>query len=390
MERDRIPALDGLRGIAVLMVIGFHHGDRMTGTLGTALGPIISFGGLGWAGVDLFFVLSGFLITGILIRTRGRADYLSAFYTRRTLRIFPLYYATLVAVFFVLPALGVVTWQLSGQDQAWFWTYLANWYIPDPTAPSPGGLSIFWSLAVEEQFYLVWPAVVMLTPTRWLPRAIGTLFLASAVSRVILVVSGVLTPIETYMFTITRLDGLAAGALLATLLARGESPSRAHYRNLLIVSAAVVILVRLAQGTWRELAPLTAPLVFPAVAIMFASMLGLAIGLGEAHRWPRFLAHPILRFFGRYSYALYVFHVLVLFAVAEILPNRLGENWFAADLARFGLTALVMSVSVSITLSVLSWHLFERHFLALKDRLFPHQLAQPVAPASGSASKTAA
>jgi peptidoglycan/LPS O-acetylase OafA/YrhL len=166
---QRIPALDGIRGLAIALVM-FHHftlygGMRPDFVLDKVYRHVAL---VGWVGVDLFFVLSGFLITGILHDSRSDRHYFRNFYMRRTLRIFPLYYGVLAATFLVLPLVLDVSGSCREllRDQAWYWTYLINVQIGLDYWPSCFVLGHFWSLAVEEQFYLVWPLLLYLLGRR--------------------------------------------------------------------------------------------------------------------------------------------------------------------------------------------------------------------------------
>jgi len=161
-----LPALDGLRALAVFVVVE-HNISLVTGGQGAILHQLESMLHRGWMGVQLFFVLSGFLITRILLETRDSPHYFSSFYSRRALRIFPLYYATLIFLFLLLPALGQ-TPALLAEDmplsrQIWLWTYLSNWTGPRGFGGGSAPVFHFWSLAVEEQFYLLFPAILMAT-----------------------------------------------------------------------------------------------------------------------------------------------------------------------------------------------------------------------------------
>src|SRR5262245_39580963 len=152
-----IPALDGLRGIAILLVIP-HNADVFSNSAAW-LWPAALLAHAGWIGVQLFFVLSGFLITRNLLDSRAADNYFQSFYWRRVLRIFPLYYLTLIAGLVIAPRLfqfpsGALA---SLQNQAWLWTFLSNW--TQPLGLEVSGFSHFWSLAIEEQFYLVWPGI---------------------------------------------------------------------------------------------------------------------------------------------------------------------------------------------------------------------------------------
>jgi len=159
-----VPALDGLRGIAIILVM-LHHFTyyRPTSGIDEQIVSVLIFF---WTGVDLFFVLSGFLITGILLDTRGNERYFTSFYARRILRIFPLYYLILFLALVVLPKFPAVHTVLIGQDASvdlppqWpYWLYLTNFSIAD-RGWVHGWVDVAWSLAIEEQFYLIWPLVV--------------------------------------------------------------------------------------------------------------------------------------------------------------------------------------------------------------------------------------
>src|SRR5690625_4685275 len=158
-----VKELDGVRGVAILLVILFHCFPS----------PLT---GLGWIGVDLFFVLSGFLITGILIDSKGNKRYYSNFIGRRILRIFPLYYLVLFIMLFLLPLIGRgfssgSNYSFYLRHQGWFWSYLQNWLFSFHGFPKNLILSHFWSLGVEEQFYLVWPFLVLLLPKKLLLKS---------------------------------------------------------------------------------------------------------------------------------------------------------------------------------------------------------------------------
>src|SRR5687767_14913517 len=150
--RPYYPALDGLRGVAILLVVIYHNFG------------FISQSYFGWLGVDLFFVLSGFLITDILLRTVNDPKFLSNFYMRRVLRIFPLYYASLLLFLFIVAPLtsDKIEWNYYQENQVYLWTYLQNWLYIFKEPGSAAILNHYWSLAVEEQFYIFWPLVILL------------------------------------------------------------------------------------------------------------------------------------------------------------------------------------------------------------------------------------
>ena len=217
-----LPALDGIRGLAILMVMVYHltllPGDAGVDRIWAAVAAF------GWAGVDLFFVLSGFLITGILWEARGGPPgaYFRNFYARRTLRIFPLYYAVMVLLLVVLPRLPhpqAARYGAVGGEQVWYWTYLSNFAIGLRHEWNLGSLDVSWSLAIEEQFYLVWPAVVLLLGRRALMGFCAAVVAAAVLCRTALTLSGG-HPIAISVLTPCRMDALAVGAFLA-LAVRG-------------------------------------------------------------------------------------------------------------------------------------------------------------------------
>jgi peptidoglycan/LPS O-acetylase OafA/YrhL len=159
---QRVASLDGLRGLAVLLVLA-HHSAQTAGRPDHPLNLFLN--GIllaGWTGVDLFFVLSGFLITGILYDARGRANYFRTFFMRRFLRIFPLYYVSLLILVVLLPALlpPDPALQHMQQELPWYWAFLANVRIAYAGWSESSYILHFWTLAVEEQFYIVWPFLV--------------------------------------------------------------------------------------------------------------------------------------------------------------------------------------------------------------------------------------
>ncbi len=191
-----LPALDGLRALAVFVVVE-HNISLVSGGEGLLLHQLESMLHRGWMGVQLFFVLSGFLITRILLETRRSPEYFRSFYSRRALRIFPLYYATLIFLFLLLPALGqtpsVLAEDMPFSRQVWLWAYLSNWTGPRGLGGGSPPVFHFWSLAVEEQFYLLWPLVVLFCTPKRLMQVCGGVVLASLLCRAAYLVAGALS-----------------------------------------------------------------------------------------------------------------------------------------------------------------------------------------------------
>src|SRR5262245_43395916 len=208
----RLPTLDGLRAVAILLVVP-HNLNLMVASSGLAY-PFVAALNRGWIGVQLFFVLSGFLITGILLDARDSPSYYRSFFVRRVLRIFPLYYATLLVLLVLLPALGLApsSFRRDPLVELSYWAYFTNWY--GPFHPGEDSLSHFWSLASEEQFYLLWPFVVHRRSAEWVMRLCLAIAAASLALRIAMVVTGF--PVQAiYQFLATRMDALALGGAAA-------------------------------------------------------------------------------------------------------------------------------------------------------------------------------
>src|SRR5580693_7177583 len=250
---NKIPQLDAVRGLAVLLVL-LHNTDVY---------PSLHLGLIadnGWMGVDLFFVLSGFLITGILLDTKQSGRYFENFYARRCLRIWPLYYSALLFMLVIVPLFRPSEAPaIFGARSSPWWAYplfLQNFLIPIPTSAA-GLLGVTWSLAVEEQFYLVWPLVVRFCTEAQLRRIATAVIFVSPALRFYLVRHQV----NIYSNTFCRLDGLMAGALLAIVIRSGSFvPSKLLTRAwiALLVSAPLALGIETAFDTKWIVLSLTA------------------------------------------------------------------------------------------------------------------------------------
>ena len=340
-----IPQLDVLRGVAVLDVMFYHAVD---------IAPRLHlrpFFGLGYIGVDLFFVLSGFLITGILVRTKDSAGYFTNFYSRRALRIWPLYYALLLFTFVVLPiVLPQMKAAIFEHSHPWeaFPFFLQNLMLKGQAFDT---VRVTWSLAIEEQFYLVWPLIVFLAPRRMLkPLAVAALFLAVAMRWS--VQYGLIPPVNIYTNTLTRLDGLALGAFLAAWIPEAKSQT-VRLWGIVMLALALPVTAAVAwfkPGHWSF---------YALVSACFASALCIVIDM-------RALSNvPLLQYTGKISYGLYLVHVPVFFLVSR---SELWKLAFPRSTVTSEVVVLVTSLALCYGLAAASWHFFESKFLKLKDR----------------------
>ena len=351
-----IPALDGLRGVAILLVM-LHHQTLLPGS-----GVWTTVADLGWAGVDLFFVLSGFLITGILFDARGAPNCLRNFYVRRVLRIFPVYYALLLFAFVVLPRLplsdahAAKVAALDGTEW-WYWLYLQNVAMVRAGGFPHAVLGVTWSLAIEEQFYLLWPFLVLGLPRRALMKVCLALVVAAPVVRCALAFGGA-GWLPAYVLTPCRIDALAFGAWIA-LAARGRSgldPLKPWAWLWIGVGVTGTVAVSAASGgtSFKRFGLFTFGFTF--LALAFGGWLLLAATTAR----PRALAGRVLKTFGKYSYALYLFHMPCRVVVKEHLFRPIGPLTQIAFYA--AATALPLAIAW------VSWRVLERPFLRLKDR----------------------
>ena len=330
----RIPELDGLRGLAALAVVVYH-------TASDAF-PV------GWMAVDLFFVLSGYLITAIILRDGGAPGFFATFYARRSLRLIPAYALCLAL------AWGLGSTNLDLPPSALYLAYLQN--VPNywrPGWPVWYEVGHTWSLAVEEQFYLVWPALVLLVGGRRVPLV--------AALAVALAISARAAGWHTQLL-LTRSDGLALGAWLAAAELKGDFPRRA--RRL----ATLGLIVAAGASIWglsrhhRPFGPYRAYDLGPECLVAsFGSLAFLALILirqGSPSlawlRWP-----PLIRL-GTISYGIYLSHWPIFVYVAKPLAPFVPGRWQAAYL---------IVPPLSVLAAELSWRLVERPILALKGRL---------------------
>jgi peptidoglycan/LPS O-acetylase OafA/YrhL len=371
-SHKHLPALDGVRGLAILLVLVSHlmlFNDKTGSRFGDSLSQIR---GLGWAGVDLLFVLSGFLITGILYDTLHDPRYFRSFYMRRFLRIFPLYYGFL----FFLLILGYWMHFAWGGRQYVLLTYMQNTTLWFPVTDfHPGAwadLDHFWSLAVEEQFYLFWPLMVFFVRGR---RQLITLALAlsgvALLLRIAMVLHGA-SPLTIFMLTPCRMDTLLLGGC-AALVIRGDDnwlPRRWMIPIALVATAVVVGYTLWYPGSDMRTGFFGATFGYLVIALGCVAVLLASLDTASfAHRVFRW---RFLRSLGKYSYGIYVLHIFVAYLVGTLVSRALGASprIFLASRLHSRPLAIVVEFCFNAALvffaAYLSYNLYEVHFLRLK------------------------
>ncbi len=344
------PELDGIRGMAILLVMIYHCFPS-----GFTRG--------GWVGVDLFFVLSGFLITGILIDSKNKRHYYYHFISRRILRIFPLYYLVLLIVFFVLPAVSRSMlppgFTFYTDHQAWFWLYVQNWLYSITGFPRSHLLVHFWSLGVEEQFYLVWPWIVYFSSKK---RLISVSILLCVVAVIFRSLPASWLPFEftyRYLNTLSRMDDLLIGALIAQLIR-----SNPRLLERLAVPAGIICFAIFLGAIiiFRSMSFLHLTSVYTPIGLFMGSLL--LLSLSSLQWFRKLMTARVLTFLGKYSYGLYVYHYIIYILLVYNVTGLVNRH-FTGFFMRMMVPGLI-TVFFAVVLSVLSYHLFEAHFLKLK------------------------
>ncbi|MGH9685827.1 MAG: acyltransferase family protein [Candidatus Acidiferrales bacterium] len=362
--KARIPELDGLRGIAVLLVVLYHfivpfgpYSNRVANAFYNAFR-------IGWAGVDLFFVLSGFLIGGILLDARESNTYFKTFYLRRIFRIFPIYYVWISIFFVLLAALSTrVAQQIGVLRGGWstvpvFAFYLQNTWKLNPAMRSPW-LAHLWSLAVEEQFYLVIPCLIRFLPRRRLVHLLVATVFLTPLTRVVLVCYFPHHAMAQYRLTICRADALAAGVLLAILWRDKDALSwilnhrKAMYAVFASLSLGVVGLATFHPGQFGLLSVIG----YSCIDLFFTNLLLWTL-LAPKGTWGAFCRWSFLTGLGGVSYCVYIIH-LAANAVCHAVLARSGGGISTWP----GLLATIVAAGVTWLVATISWRFFESPLL---------------------------
>lgn len=347
MRPKYLTELDGVRGLAALMVMYFHFFTGIHSHPGAIIKFLVKTAVFGQTGVILFFVLSGFLITRILLSVKSSSHYFSNFYIRRSLRIFPLYYLALciylLASFTGAASTSITTW--------YYWPYLQNiamsfkWDIQGPVH--------FWSLAVEEHFYLFWPVVIYFTSVKRLHFVIGSIVLCAIALRAILFYYG----FEVFYFTGTTMDALAIGAILAVKEKNDRLSMYSRGFYLRCFSLAIVLLLMLWFFSTGKGLLIIQTFKGTFIALIYYLLILLLLDMRKNNLVKKILNQKVLQYTGKISYGLYVYHVLCFSVYSKFVKT----SYLWLDF----LNCFILSYVVAS----LSYYLFEARFLTLKERL---------------------
>ncbi|WP_025609451.1 acyltransferase family protein [Pontibacter actiniarum] len=340
---QKVEALDGIRGLAILAVLCYH---------------CTSFFPLGWVGVDLFFVLSGFLLTNILLQRRQESGYFRSFYAKRALRILPLYALILWAacIFSVIYAteLPHISYFFFLQNVS---TALANAF--------PGNthhLNHLWSIAVEEQFYLILPLAVYFLAARNYLLFLFALLVTALLSRSLLFWEGNL---GYYVLLTSRMDALAFGSLAALLLQHHREVLNRWTLPLLYASAGILLVAVLTEGPGYD-NPYLATAGYTLFALLFSCLLTVSLSTHPRNAVRQLFRTRTLRALGKYSFGLYIYHWPLFRLFTDPLKHHL-KGYIPGQYLSLSVALLLAATTAIVTL--LSYHLVEVRFLRLKKKV---------------------
>jgi peptidoglycan/LPS O-acetylase OafA/YrhL len=367
IQRPRIELLDAIRGLAVVLVLAAHFQIvavlPQTSALSRWVAAVMSWG---WCGVDLFFVLSGFLITGILLDTKKTEKRFQYFYSRRILRIFPLYYAVLllsiVAAVLLRPSLSNEAFGPSPVGWVMYLLYLQNWWIPFGDLHHMEFLGPLWSLAIEEQFYLIWPLFVWQLSTKYLVNFCSLGILGALLLRVWLMPhAATALAYVVYMNTLTRMDALLAGGLCAVLVRNAILLGRVRKflsTAIAAVATGLALFTLAGHNTWNDYDVLV---YCHLLLVLGFGCLVLSAYLmdGNGSLLERSIRSTGLSVLGRYSYGIYVYQGFVFELTVHLFRHH---PWWGHS-TRYAFVVALGWMTGPFLLAFLSYHLFEKKFL---------------------------
>ncbi|HNB37586.1 MAG TPA: acyltransferase [Anaerolineales bacterium] len=367
---NRIKELDGLRGIAVVLVMALHLFKRSGYfTVHPTLEGFITFTTVGWVGVDIFFTLSGFLITSILLKSKTDEHYFRNFYVRRVLRIFPLYYAAIAFVLLFAPKLEEDFVAQLNTALPIMLLYQQNWALLFKDFHITQYLGITWSLAIEEQFYFLWPFIVYKLNRDNLVRLCIGYIILSIVGRVFgTLLWPVLQQASTFFYyaSFARFEEMLFGGLLAIFLTYEGSQEKVHrYAPFVFWGSFVVFiglhLISLPGSPHPEHGSLPLTLAgYTTAALATIGLIGIFVTYPPGNFLRRLFSNPVLIFLGKYSYSMYLFHMTAALILLDVFWHSEMRGWKPFFI--YPLTTYIATVIIAL----LTWHLLEKHILGLK------------------------
>jgi peptidoglycan/LPS O-acetylase OafA/YrhL len=359
----RIPALDGLRGLAILLVLVAHSFTDFYFVHHPGLNQMVRMSRLFWCGVDLFFVLSGFLIGGILLDAKESPDYFKTFYMRRVYRILPLYFLVVVVAYLTFQAgqVGLLQgeWKKLFSGEIPWWPFLTFTQNISMALAGPfigrNGLNPTWSLAVEEQFYLTLPLIVRFVSKRRLVPIVAGTIAGAALLRLLVALYLPSRMYATYLLTPCRADALGAGVLTAIVVRdrRVWQYLQIHRRWLYAVAGILlVILLRIDLSSFETYSPKLYGAEYSIFAAFFASLLLIAIS-GSDWFVKTVFCNPALTRLGLIAYATYLFHRATIHIAAVLMGNT-------PKTAAFFLLSKFLGIVAAVALAQISWIWFEK------------------------------
>lgn len=353
LQNNYIPQLDGLRGLAILLVVTFHYFGFL---------KIFS---LGWTGVDLFFVLSGYLITSRLYQLKKDKKYFYNFYLNRALRILPVYYLTLTVFYsafnVLLDSKNLFVLNYYNNNLWSFFLFFENWtFINNP--PVTNHLQHFWSLAIEEQFYLVWPLFIFIfLHKKYFNKIIILLLSAIVIARSSIYFHHPNPEDYSHYFynTFCRMDGFIIGGFLYILQQRKKL---APYKYLFLIPA-----IFLAQGiivtNQSHTNIFISTIGYTILALFFAGIINF-ITINSNSLLSKIFQRKWLKFIGKISYGLYIYHWIILVTLQSKI--YLWLQLFFTESKTFYWISILICLFISVVTSIVSYFYFEKFFLKLK------------------------
>jgi peptidoglycan/LPS O-acetylase OafA/YrhL len=372
---EHLPALDGVRGLAILMVLLYHLTDILRAY------PFLRQGlTIGWISVDLFFVLSGFLITRILVSTREDDRYFSRFHLRRGLRIWPLYFTYVLVLYFGLHFIAqigsvqrfVATSQFFKERslQLSYPLIVYLLFIQNLLGSNADISAVTWFVCIEQHFYLIWPILVRRYSIEPLKKILWTAFWLSPVLRLVYFflsrhrgASFQWTYDMIFHATPFRLDSIIAGCLLGLYSIEWKQPERLRSLFFRLFAAGIVLFPVVWQFTERQSA--LCCFSFSVFAVLCTGLMGLVL-LGWSQR---FFLNPALRYFGTISLGFYLFHAPIVTVFQSHAVLRMIFPFHNVYLLQ--MAGAVCATALSFAVATLSWNFFEKPILSLKYRLAP-------------------